>query len=116
MEIGDKISSALEMAEAFCCHLANIGHNLAKDWSPTEYYLNPTYKTFSLNSCNTSEVQKLLENLEVKKTTGLDNLPPKLLKIAARILVPSLTFIFKHSLFIWYSPSRTEVSYSYSNF
>ena len=47
-----------------------------------------------MNSCSTSEVQKLLENLEIKKATGLDNLPPKLLKLAA----PSLTFIFNQSL------------------
>ena len=90
------------MAEAFNCHFANIGHDLAEDIPPTdkepEYYLNPTNKTFSLNSCSTSEVQKLLENLEVKKATGLDNLPPKLLKLAARILAPSLTFIFNQSL------------------
>ena len=90
------------MAEAFNCHFANIGHDLAKDIPPTvkepEYYLNPSNKTFSLNSCSTSEVQKLLENLKVKKATGLDNLPPKLLKFAARILAPSLTFIFNQSL------------------
>ena len=90
------------MAEAFNCHFANIGHDLAKDIPPTvkepEYYLNPTNKTFSLNSCSTSEVQKLLENLKVKKATGLDNLPPKLLKLAARVLAPSLTFIFNQSL------------------
>ena len=75
---------------------------MEKDIPPTvkepECYLNPTNKTFSLNSCSTSEVQILLENLEVKKTTGLDNLPPKLLKLAARILAPSLTFIFNQSL------------------
>ncbi|CAH3146369.1 unnamed protein product, partial [Porites lobata] len=41
---------------------------------------------FSLNSCSAKVVQKLLEKLEVKKTTALDNL------IAADILAPSLTF------------------------
>ena len=41
---------------------------------------------------------KLLENLFVKNAPGLDNLPPKLLKLAARILAPSLTFIFNQSL------------------
>ena len=90
------------LAEAFNCHFANIRLDLAKDIHPTvkepEYYLNPTNKTFSLNSCSTSEVQKLLENLEVKKATGLDNLLPKLLKLAVGILAPSLTFIFNQSL------------------
>ena len=32
IEIGDlKISSAFEMVEAFNCHFANIGHDLARD-------------------------------------------------------------------------------------
>ena len=51
IKIGEnKISSALEMAEAFNCHFANIGQDLAEDIPSTvkepEYYLNPTNKTF----------------------------------------------------------------------
>ena len=45
-----------------------------------------------IDSCSANEVQKLLEKLEVKKATGLDNLPSKFLKIVADILAPSLTF------------------------
>ena len=59
---------------------------------PGHYFTVPTDKTFSLNSCSANEVQKLLEKLEVKKATGLDNLPSNFLKIAADILAPSLTF------------------------
>ena len=64
------------------------------DTQPGHYFTVPTDKTFSLNSCSANEVQKLLEKLEVKKATGLDNLnlAPKFLKIAADILAPSLTF------------------------
>ena len=36
--------------------------------------------------------------LEVKKATGLDNLPSKFLKIAANILAPSLKFLSSHSI------------------
>ena len=62
------------------------------DTQPGHYFTVPTDKTFSLNSCSANEVQKLLKKLEVKKATGLDNLAPKFLKIAADILAPSLTF------------------------
>ena len=62
------------------------------DTQPGHYFTVPTDKTLSLNSCSANEVQKLLEKLEVKKATGLDNLPSKFLKIAADILAPSLTF------------------------
>ena len=80
------------MAETFDSHFANSGHaRLVRgipcaDTQPGHYFTVPTDMNFSLNSCSAKEVQKLLEKLEVKKTTALDNL------IAADILAPSLTF------------------------
>ena len=105
IEIGDiKISSASEMAEAFNCHFANIGHNLARDipFADTdtvpESYLISTNVTFSFKSCSPNEVRKLLEKLDTKKSTGLDNLPSRMLKIAAGVLAPSLAFLFNQSI------------------
>ena len=103
IEIGDlKVSSASEMAEAFNCHFANIGHDLARDIPATdtvpESYLISTNATFSFKSCSSNEVRKLLEELETKKSTGLDNLPPRMLKIAAGVLAPSLAFLFNQSI------------------
>ena len=86
------------MAEAFDSHFANSGHERLvrgiprADTQPGHYFTVPTDKTLSLNNCSANEVQKLLEKLEVKKATGLDNLPSKFLKIAADIPAPSLTF------------------------
>ena len=105
IEIGDiKISSASEMAEAFNCHFANIGHDLARDIPSAdtdtvpESYLISTNATFSFKSCSPNEVRKLLEKLDTKKSTGLDNLPSRMLKIAAGVLAPSLTFLFNQSI------------------
>ena len=39
-----------------------------------------------------------LKNLKVSKSTGLDKIPAKVLKIASSIIAPSLTFIFNLSL------------------
>ena len=102
IEIGDtKISSASEMAEAFNRHFANIGHDLARDIPSAdtvpESYLISTNSTFSFKSCS-SNVRELLEKLETKKSTGLDNLPSRMLKIAAGVLAPSLTFLFNQSI------------------
>ena len=73
IEIGDiKISSASEMAEAFNCHFANIGHDLARDIPSAdtdtvpESYLISTNATFSFKSCSPNEVRKLLEKLELR--------------------------------------------------
>ena len=54
--------------------------------------------TFSFKSCSSNEVRKLLEKLETKKSTGLDNLPSKMLKIAAGVLAPSLAVLFNQSI------------------
>ena len=105
IEIGDiRISSASEMAEAFNCHFANIGHDLARDIPSAdtdtvpESYLISTNATFSFKSCSPNEVRKLLEKLDTKKSTGLDNLPSRMLKIAAGVLAPSLAFLFNQSI------------------
>ena len=68
IEIGDlKISYAFEMAEAFNCHFANIGQDLARDIPSAdtvpESYLISTKATFSFKSCSSDEVQKLLEKV-----------------------------------------------------
>ena len=83
IEIGDtKISSASEMAEAFNRHFANIGHDLAR-YIPSadtvlESYLISTNSTSSFKSCSSNEVRELLEKLETKKSTGLDNLSSRM--------------------------------------
>ena len=55
IEIGDlKICSAFEMEEAFHCHFANIGHDLARDIPAAETvresYLISTNATFCFKS------------------------------------------------------------------
>ena len=103
IEIGDiKTSSASEMAEAFNCHFANIGHDLARDIPSAdtvpERYLISTNATFSFKCCSSNEVRKLPEKLDTKKSTGLDNLPSRMLKMAAGVLAPSLAFLFNQSI------------------
>ena len=40
---------------------------------------------------NEIEIKKLIQGLNSKKTTGIDTLPPKLLKVAVDFLTPLLT-------------------------
>ena len=81
------------MAEAFNCHFANIGHDLARD-IPSADTVPESY----LISTNSNEVRKPLEKLETKKSTELDNLPSRMLKIAAGDVAPSLSFLFNQSI------------------
>ena len=44
------------------------------------------------------EVTQQLSNLKISKSTGVDNIPAKALKLAASIIAPSLTWIFNLSI------------------
>ena len=51
----------------------------------------PSTQTFSLRIPTVGEVRNLLRKLNVRKATGLDKIPCKLLQLAADIVAPSLT-------------------------
>ena len=45
-----------------------------------------TVEQFQFNNVTTSEIYKLLKNIDDKKATGTDKIPPKLVKISAGVL------------------------------
>ena len=46
---------------------------------------------FSFKTINESEIKDLLKNLDIKKVSGIDTIPPKLIKLSADFLTPLLT-------------------------
>ena len=96
------ITSPTEISEAFNNYFSTVGSNLASDIALTEYgpeyYLEPTHSIFSLKTPTVDTVYKLLTKIDEKKSVGLDNIPNKLLKIAADVIAPSLTAIFTASI------------------
>ena len=53
---------------------------------------------FSIPSIEHEKVEKYLKNIDVTKATGLDNIGPRLLKLAAPYISESLTFICNQSI------------------
>ena len=45
----------------------------------------------SFKTVNESEIKDLLKNLDIKKASGIDTIPPKLVKLSADFLTPLLT-------------------------
>ena len=101
-----EISTPGEIAETFNSYFSNIGEKLATEIPPSEhepsFYLEPTDKSFSLQAPQVDIVYQPLSGLDERKSEGLDNIPNKLLKIAATVIAPSLTGIFATSI-------RTEI-------
>ena len=53
---------------------------------------------FNFSSVTVQEVHKLLENMDKKKATGYDNIPPKILKVAAHELAFPITNLINLSV------------------
>ena len=53
---------------------------------------------FSFEPTNLVEVQKRLKNINTKKATGFDKIPPKLVKLSAEILSTPLSIAINNSL------------------
>ena len=104
IKIDDQIvNSPNQMAETFNTYFSNVGSNLSDEIpssvdSNLEDYLDPTDGTFSLQFPSVNTVTRLLKTIDEKKSAGLDNIPNKLLKIAAEVVAPSLTKIFIQSI------------------
>ena len=57
-----------------------------------------TVEQFQFNSVTTSKIYKLLKNIDEKKATGTDKIPPKLVKISAKVLSQPLADAINSSI------------------
>jgi hypothetical protein len=51
--------------------------------------------SFYFSQINVENVALALQNLKANKSTGLDKIPAKIVKLSSDIIAPSLAFIFK---------------------
>ncbi len=54
--------------------------------------------SFSFAKVSVNQITKMLEELQVSKSTGLDDIPARFLRDAADIIAPTITFIVNLSL------------------
>ena len=97
-----EITNSYEIANAFNTYFTTIGESLANELPQSDIdpisYLNPVNSSFSLEKLNVETVIESLKAVNSNKATGPDNIPGRVLKIAAEFLFPSLTAIFNRSL------------------
>ena len=104
------ITDSTLIAESLNNYFINIGPQLANDisfYEESDNDLNNENVSGARLSQNTSfhfsqieihNVYSILNNLKANKSTGLDKIPAKILKLSAEIIAPSLTYIFNLSL------------------
>ena len=97
-----EITNPYDIANAFNTYFTTIGDNLANELPHSDInpisYLYPVNSSFSFAQINVETVIETLKAANSNKATGPDNIPARVLKIAAEILSPSLTAIFNRSL------------------
>ena len=87
------------IAEAFNDFFVSIGPKLSAEIVHDAQDLSENPSTspvtlFTLSEISEYEVFLLLSNLKTSKSTGMDSIPARVLKISAEIISPSLTWIF----------------------
>ena len=65
---------------------------------------------FMFQPTNSSEVTKLLKEIDIKKATGVDKIPPKLIKISADIIAKPLTYAINNCLMQGIFPESAKVA------
>ena len=65
---------------------------------------------FSFEPTNPVEVQKRLKNIDTKKATGFDKIPPKLVKLLAEILSTPISIAINNSLKYGVFPDDTKIA------
>ena len=69
-----------------------------------------TVEQFQFDSVTTSEIYKLLKNINFKNATGTDKIPPKLVKISAEVLSQPLADAINHSISKEVFPDNAKIA------
>ena len=98
------LSDPEKTAECLNIHFTKVGPKLASEIPMVECDVNLVdsqqcvNSTFELKEVTTSAVFKKLQEVNVAKATGHDNIPNKILKIAAPVISESLANLFNLSI------------------
>ena len=112
-----KVKDKLEIANEMNRQFVEMGANLAKKLNTTEAnftdylpYPNPNYERFILYLITEPEVRKLIQELDINKSVGIDEIPAKILKWSASILVPILTKLFNKCILGGIYPDSLKIA------
>ena len=78
-----RVQSVRDIFNSYKNHPSNIKIKQVVNGSDDSYS-----ERFSFNSVNENEIKDLLKNLDVKKASDIDTMPPKLVKLSADFLTP----------------------------
>ena len=109
-----QISCPNELAERFNNYFTDIGPKIATTIGNTDRnftdYITKTTSSFKFQTVSETNVYKLLSSLNPCKSTGIDKIPVKIIRIAAPIIANSLTRIFNTAIYSETVPSEWKLA------
>ena len=107
------VSSDVEIANAFNKYFANVASKLKEPIHDSNFeYIKKCVDSkvdnnvsFSIPEINITFVRKYILNLDISKSTGLDDIGPRILKRSYGIISPSITFLINKSLSLGIFPN-----------
>lgn len=107
-------SNPKDISEILNCFFSEVGGKLSSELarSTTKYsdFLEQVEARFSLQPITVDFVIDFLNKMSADKTTGLDNIPSRLLKEATPVIAPSITNIINKSLSQGIFPNTWKVA------
>ena len=109
-EVNEEINSD-DTAKYINDFFANIGPNLAKKHKKKwQFYGNEIQDSISALKINRGKINLLIDDIDITKSSGIDNLSSKCLKDASAVLVPQLCHIFKLSIEFGVFPKKWKIA------
>ena len=93
----------MKIAGVYVCGGCKTGEDLAKS---AKYFLDPA----NAKEINESELDKEIENLDSKKSSGFDEISVKFLKICKSIILKPLVLIFNQSILTGQYPNNLKIA------
>ena len=104
----DKIvNDQKEVANHFNNFFSTVAENIGKDtvYDPSDYpnlieikKQNDCTNKFVFEKVTTNKVEKIINNINIKKATGADGIPAKIIKCSKSIIAPQITSILNMSI------------------
>ena len=97
------VNDFLQITNYFNDYFVNVANNLVSNLPQTSrsfqtFMQSPTLSTLYLYPTSLTEIKKLISNLHPKKSTGIDEIPPTILKSTPDNILIALTHVFNLSL------------------
>lgn len=107
-------SNPKEISEILNCYFSEIGgkpsSGLTSSTAHFSDFLKPSECQFSLQPISVYFVIDFLKKMSIDKSTGLDDIPSRLLKESAPVIAPSITNIINKSLSKGFFPNGWKVA------